>query len=295
MLILIADAFDTTMPARLAKFGEVTTDPARMAEAEVILVRSKTKVNREYIDKARQLQLVIRGGVGMDTIDVDYCAEKGIIAKNTAEASTVAVAELAFAMMIALPNHLCAADRAVHDGGWPKSEYTRTELSGKTLAILGLGKIGTALAMRARAFRMQVIGWKPLSIFSEFADMVDSIEEAVAQADFISMHFPLVAETRGLINARLLAKCRRGAYLINTARGECIVEADVVAALESGQLGGYAADVFAKEPPVGSPLLNAPRTLLLPHLGASSTENMLRIGAVVEHLLTEYIQLKPRA
>ncbi len=294
MLILIADAFDEAMPKRLARFGEVTSDTGRIDDAEVVLVRSKTKVNRDFIDKAKQLQLVIRGGVGMDTIDMDYCSEKGIIAKNTAEASTVAVAELAFAMMIAMPNHITAADYAVHDGKWPKSEFTRTELSGKTLSILGLGKIGTALAMRARAFRMRVIGWKPLSIFSEFAEMRDTIEEAVAEADYISMHFPLLPETKGLVNAALLAKCKRGVYLINTARGECINETDVVAALESGQLGGYAADVFAQEPPVGSALLKSPRTLLLPHLGASTKENMQRIGTVVEHLLEEYIQHKPR-
>jgi len=289
MLILISDKFDAQLPKTLEKFGEVTTDPARAGEAEIVLVRSRTKVTKEYIDAAPKLKLIIRGGVGLDNIDRAYAEARGITVRNTAEASTTAVAELAFALMIAMPCHIAAGDRAMREGKWPKGDLERTELSGRTLGILGLGRIGLALALRARAFRMHVIGWHPDQFFNDFAEVVPSLHETVAQSDYLSLHMPLVEDTRGMVNRRLLEHFKEGAYLINTARGEIIDEADVADALRSGRLAGYAADVFCSEPPKpDSPLLSAPNTLFTPHLGASTKENMQRIGAMAEGLIREY-------
>ncbi len=159
MLILISDAFDDSLPKVLAKYGEVTSDKARLADAEIILVRSKTKANKEYLESAKNLKLIIRGGVGLDNIDVACAEKKGIKVFNTADASTTAVAELTFAMMIALPNNLIKAHNSMKDGKWLKSELERTELMGKTLGILGMGRIGTALAVRAQAFGIHVLSW----------------------------------------------------------------------------------------------------------------------------------------
>ncbi len=292
MLILISDKFDKTLPTVLAKYGEVTDDKTRVAEADIILVRSKTKANKEYLDSAKKLKLIIRGGVGMDNIDVPHALKNGVLVKNTAEASTVAVAELAFALMIALPNNVTKADASMREGKWLKAELERTELHGKTLAILGMGRIGTALAIRARAFRMNILAWHPDVYFSDFATIIQDIEEAVSQADYVSMHIPCLPETRGIINKALLTHFKTGAYLINTGRAETVVDEDVVEALKSGKLAGFATDVWYSDPPVNSPLMTAPNMIMVPHLGASSKENMLRIGEMAEKIVAEYVKEK---
>ncbi len=290
MLILISDKFDAAMPQTLAKYGEVTTDQNRAPEADIILVRSKTKAKAEYLDAAKKLKLIIRGGVGLDNIDVKHAQSKGIIVKNTAEASTTAVAELAFTLMIALPNHIAKADATMREGRWLKAELERTELYGKTLGILGMGRIGTALAVRARAFNMRVLAWHPDVFYSDFAEIIGPIDEVLAQSDYLSMHIPLLPDTKGMVNKNLLAKVKKGAYMINTGRGETVVEQDVVEALKSGQLGGFATDVWYSDPPVDSPLMNAPNTLFTPHLGASSVENMVRISAIAEMIIADFVQ-----
>jgi len=288
MLMLISDAFDESLPQVLSRYGEVTADKKRLPDAEVVLVRSKTKATKDYIDGAKKLKLIIRGGVGLDNIDVEHAEKKGIKVLNTADASTTAVAELTFAMMIALPNHLVKAHNSMKEGKWLKSELERTELLGKTLGILGMGRIGTALAIRARAFRMRILAWKPLVYFSDFATIVNDLQEILGASDYVSMHMPLVDSTRGIINKTSLSWMKKGAYLINTGRGECIVEVDVAEALRQGQLSGYAADVWYSDPPVNSPIMNAPNTLMLPHIGASTKENMLRIGEIIEKIIQEY-------
>lgn len=292
MLILISDKFDENMPKALARFGEVSNDQKRAPEAEIVLVRSKTKCTKEYIDAAPKCRLIIRGGVGLDNIDVPYAQSKGIVVKNTGEASTVAVAEMAFALMIALPNHIAKADASMREGKWLKSELERTELYGKTLGILGMGRIGTALAIRARAFKMNVLAWHPDVFFSDFAEIIEPIEEVVAKSDYISMHMPKLADTKGIVNKSLLAKFKKGSYLINTGRGECVIDEDVVEALKSGQLAGFATDVWYSDPPVNSPLMNAPNTLFAPHLGSSTKENMGRICTMAEMIIADYVKTK---
>lgn len=290
MLILISDAFDATLPGVLAKFGEVTDDHSRQAEAEIILIRSKTKVTKEYIDNAPKLKLVIRGGVGLDNVDRVYAAEKGIKVYNTADASTNAVAELAFAMMIAMPNHIVRADTTMRAGEWAKKELKRTELNGKTLGILGMGRIGTALAVRAKAFGMRVICWHPDVFFSDFAEIYPEMDDVLKQSHYVSLHMPLLDSTRGIINKDKFALCKDGVYFVNTGRAACVVEDDVIKALDSGKLAGYATDVWVSDPPESTPLTAHPKTLLAPHIGASSKENMLRIGKIVEILIGDYVK-----
>jgi D-3-phosphoglycerate dehydrogenase len=287
MVILLADAFSSDLPERLARFGEVVTDLARVSEAEVIIVRSKTKVDKAMIDKAPGLKYVIRGGVGVDTIDVEYAKSKGVVVDNTPEASSLAVAELAFALMIALPNHIAEADSSMKQGKWLKKELERTELGGKTLGLVGIGRIARELAIRAKAFGMNVIAYDKYVQSSDAAAMT-SLDEVYAKSDFLSIHTPLTDETRGMMNAAAFAKMKKGAYLINTCRGPVVKTEDVVAALKEGKLGGYATDVYDKEPPEGSPLLSAPRVLLTPHLGASTEENLLRLGDCIVERIQKY-------
>ncbi len=292
MVILISDAFDPSLPGILAKYGDVTDDHSRLGEAEIVLVRSKTKVTREYIDRAPVLRMVLRGGVGLDNIDQEYAAKKGIIVRNTADASTTAVCELTFALMLALANQVAKGDASMREGRWLKKELKRVELYGKTLGILGLGRIGLAVAVRARAFQMRVLGWHPDVHFTDFAEIRPTMKEVLSGSDFVSLHMPLVDETRGSINRDTLEYFKDGAYLINTARGRICVEEDVVRALKSGKLGGYATDVWYSDPPENSPLFEAPNTVFMPHVGASTNENMLRIGVIIERIIRDFCELQ---
>lgn len=289
MLILISDAFDASLPGRIKQFGEVTDDKARLAEAEVVLIRSKTKVTKEYIDQAPKLKLVIRGGVGLDNVDQVYAKEKGITVHNTAAASSIAVAELAFALMIALPNHIAKADATMKKGEWAKKELKRSELYKKTLAILGMGRIGTEIGLRAKAFGMKVIAFDPFVKSHDIAEMKGSLEEVLVEADYVSLNMPLTDDTKGMINAASLAKSKDGIRFINTGRGKCVVEADMVVALKSGKVAGFATDVWYSDPPENSPLIDAPNVTLAPHIGASTKENLLRIGDIIEELIGKYV------
>jgi D-3-phosphoglycerate dehydrogenase len=290
MKILISDAFDPSLPGKLEVFGEVITDKDRLPDVDVVLVRSKTKCTREYIDRATNLRLIIRGGVGLDNIDVEYARSKGIQVFNTAEASAVAVAELAFALMIAVPTRMVEGHIGMRNRQWLKKDLKRTELMGKTLGLIGAGNIGTELARRAIAFGMRVIAYDPLIKSHECVDLV-GLEELFAQSDYISLHVPLTDTTRGMINSDTIAQMKDGVVVINTARGGCVVEADLVAAMASGKVRAYATDVWYSDPPDEScPLYEAPNAIMTPHLGASSRENMLRIGDVVVRILEDFQQ-----
>ncbi len=288
MKILISDAFDPTLAGKLAAFGEVTEDKERLPEVDVVLVRSKTKCDRAYIDRAQHLRLIVRGGVGLDNIDVDYARSKGVKVYNTASASAVAVAELAFALMIAVPTRLIDGHEGMRQGKWLKKELKRTELLGKTLGLVGAGNIGTELARRALAFGMRVVAYDPLLKSHDLAELVP-MERLFTESDYLSVHVPLTDETRGMINRETIASMKDGVVLVNTARGKCVVEEDLVAALRSGKVRAYATDVFYSDPPdPTSPLLEAPNVIMTPHLGASSAENMLRIGDVVIQILEDF-------
>jgi D-3-phosphoglycerate dehydrogenase len=289
MKILISDAFDESLPGRLSAFGDVLSDPARLPEADVVLVRSKTKVTRDWLKDAKSLKLVVRGGVGLDNVDIEACRERGIEVKNTPRASSVAVAELTMAFLLAVPNHLVEAHNSMKDGKWLKKELKRGELFGKTLGLLGAGLIGTEVARRARAFGMEVVAYDHYIPNHALAELVDEPEELYAKADYISIHLPLTPETRGMVDRTAIERMKTGVVIVNTARGKVVVEEDLAEALKSGKVAAYATDVYASDPPdPKSPLLSAPNVLLTPHVGGSSRENLLRIGDNVVDLLKKW-------
>jgi D-3-phosphoglycerate dehydrogenase len=291
MLILICDAFDKSLPERLAKFGDVTEDVARLLHAEVALVRSKTKCTADWIAGAPKLKLIIRGGVGLDNVDLKAAKERGVEVRNTPAASAVAVAELAFCLMLAVPNKLVEAHNALKEGKFLKKEIKRTELFGKTLGLVGLGRIASEVAKRAAAFGMRVLTYDPFVKRSDVAIMVPTLKELLGQADYISMHVPLTDETRGMINSSAIAAMKDGVVIVNTGRGKCIAEEDLAEALRSGKVGAYATDVWYSDPPdPASPILSAPNVLMTPHIGANSKENLLRIGNEVVALLESWVK-----
>lgn len=289
MKILISDNFGPELPGLLSKHGEVfVADDAAVSEADVILVRSKTKVRGEYLERAKNLKLVIRGGVGIDNIDSAACAARGILVRNTPQASAIAVAEMAFALMLAVVRHIPAADAGTRAGDWPKKLLGGTELYGKTLGLVGVGNIGGEVARRARAFGMRVLAHRRSGRPSEVAEVV-ALETLLATSDFVSLHVPATAQTKGLIDAATIDKMKTGAVLINTARGACVVDEDLAAALRSGKLAGAGIDVYRSEPVESdSPLLTAPNVVLAPHLGASTRENMARVGAIAAQIVADF-------
>ena len=290
MLILISDAFDSSLPDKLKTFGEVTTDTERLSEADVVLVRSKTKCTREYIDSAPKLKLIIRGGVGIDNIDKEYAESKGIQVRNTPKASSIAVAELAFALMLSIPNHIVVGHNSMQKGEWLKKKLKRTELYGKTLCLVGIGNIATEVAKRASAFGMKVVAYDKFVSESEWAEMKPSLKEAVKDADYISLHLPLNQSTERIINEDLISAFNNNPVIINTGRGPTVNAHDIKAALESGAVSFFATDVWPSDPPASDdPILNAPNTLTTPHIGASTVENLLRIGDEAYSIIKEAV------
>ncbi|MHB0968942.1 MAG: hydroxyacid dehydrogenase [Thermoanaerobaculia bacterium] len=289
MKILIADAFDAKLPERLKAFGDVTDDMSQLKDANVLLVRSKTKVTPELIEKAPNLELVIRGGVGLDNVDKKACAERGIKVMNTPRASSVAVAEMAMAFMVAIPARLPEAHMSMVEGKFLKNELKRTELYKKTLGLIGAGAIATEVAKRAQAFGMTVLAYDPYVEQNEYATMIPNLADMLKQSDFISIHTPLTDETKGMINAALIAQMKDGVIIINTGRGKVVIEDDIAAALKSGKIRAYGTDVWYSDPPAPeTPLFQAPNVFMAPHLGASTKENLGRIGDEVVSILTAY-------
>jgi D-3-phosphoglycerate dehydrogenase len=287
MKILISDPFSKDLPDRLKGFGEVTEDKNEIPNADVMLVRSATKVNREMIDSAKNLKLVIRGGVGVDNIDVEYAKEKGITVKNTPEASSIAVGELTFAMMLAIQRNIVKAHNSTKNNEWLKKQLKGRELYGKTLGLVGIGRIGTEVAKRAKAFGMKVIATRESEEKSEYAEIV-SLDELLEKSDFISFHVPLTEETKGMVNKENIEKMKDGVVIINNARGKVVNEDDLAEALKSGKARYAGIDVYQQEPPEGSPLLSVDNILLTPHLGAQTYENMDRIGDIVCEIIKEF-------
>lgn len=286
MLILISDAFDSTLEGKLKAFGEVTTDKERACDADVILVRAKTICDKAYIDKLNNCKLIIRGGVGIDNIDKTYAESKGIIVKNTPKASSIAVAELTFALMLSAPNHICEYHNGMKNGQWLKN-IKRTELYGKTLGLLGIGNIATKVAERAKAFGMNVVAYDKYVSSSQVATLVSTVEEAVKDADYISIHMPLTDETKNMFNSKLFSVMTKKPVIINAARGAIVNAEDMVKALDEGTVSWYCADVYPNDPPAEDyPILKAEKVTLTPHVGANSVENLLRIGDEIVSTIT---------
>jgi D-3-phosphoglycerate dehydrogenase len=291
MLILICDAFDPGLPEKLARFGEVTDDMARLADANVALIRSKTKATAEWQQDAPNLKLIIRGGVGTDNIDKVAAKENGIRVHNTPKASGIAVAELAFAMMIAVPNHIVKAHNTMTSGEWAKKQLKRTELYGKKLGTVGIGNIARELAGRAAAFGMDVHFYDPYVDHCQPFSKCAGLPELFATCDYVSMHLPLTPETEHLVDDEILGGAKDGIVVVNTGRGKTVDAEAMVRALESGKVACYATDVWPSDPPADDyPILKAPNVLMAPHIGASTKENLLRIGDEVEQIIDAFVK-----
>ncbi|MBE3593461.1 MAG: phosphoglycerate dehydrogenase [Candidatus Carbobacillus altaicus] len=248
---------------------------AVLAEARALIVRSRTKVTKDLLQKMPRLQVIGRAGVGIDNIDVEQATARGIIVLNAPDGNTIAASEHTMAMMLALIRHIPFAHQTVKSGGWQREHFIGIQLAGKTLGIVGLGRIGQEVAKRARAFEMQIIAYDPF-LTEERARALHiekvSLSGLYARADLITLHTPLTAETRGLINRHALMQMKDGVRIINCARGGIIDEEALLEALESGKVAGAALDVFAEEPPQNRALIEHPRLVVTPHLGASTVE-----------------------
>ncbi len=268
--------------AEIVVDDKITTDALLLAipEYDGLVVRSRTKVIAPVIDAATRLRVVGRAGVGLDNIDCEAAARRGITVVNSPASAMVSVAEHTMGLMIALARFIPQADAALRQGVWEKNKYLGIELSGKTLGIVGLGRIGSMVAVRAESFGMRVLAYDPY-IKGERAEtfgamQLESLDDLLALSDFVSIHVPLMPNTRGLIGAEKMAKMKPGARLISCARGGVVDEKALLAALESGQLAGAALDVFEHEPPGDNPLLKHPRVVVTPHLGAMTEEAQTR-------------------
>jgi D-3-phosphoglycerate dehydrogenase len=256
---------------------------ADAAKYEGIIVRSQTKIPAEVLDKAKNLKIVGRAGVGVDNIDIPAATKNGVIVMNTPAGNTISTAEHAFSLMSSLARNIPQAHATMVGGGWDRKKFKGVELNKKTLAILGMGRIGTEFARRAMAFGMRVVAYDPYLSPSRAralqVELCENADDAVADADFITMHMPLTDETRHLLDADRLAKCKAGVRIINCARGGLIDEAALLAAIESGHVAGAALDVYEEEPP--SPdyaLLKSSQMVFTPHLGASTEEAQENVG-----------------
>jgi len=282
---------------------EVVVLPKRLSEPELLpvvadavalLVRSETKVTRKVIESAPKLRVVGRAGVGVDNVDVEAATQHGVVVMNTPGGNTVTTAELSFAMLLALARKVPQAYTSMTAGKWDRKLFQGMELLGKTLGILGMGRIGSEVAKRALVFGMRVIAYDPYltaerarTLGVEFADSVDDVYRV---ADFITVHMPVTPETKHMLNAAAFTKMKPGVRLVNCARGEIISENDLLAALESGKVAGAALDVFAVEPlPADHPYRKQPNVILTPHLGASTQEAQEKCGIEVAEVVTAYL------
>jgi D-3-phosphoglycerate dehydrogenase / 2-oxoglutarate reductase len=254
----------------------------RIAPYHGILIRSATKLTADVIDRADNLRVIGRAGVGVDNVDVAAATKRGIVVANAPEANTVAAAEHTLALMLALARNIPQAHASLTAGRWERSKFGGTEVEGKVLGVLGFGRIGQLVASRARAFGMRVIAFDPFVSSERFrelgAEKAESITDVYARADVLTLHLPKTADTRGLLNRDALAQCKDGVRVINVARGELVVDADLQEALDSGKVAGAALDVFAQEPITEHPLFGYPNVVVTPHLGASTAEAQDRAG-----------------
>jgi D-3-phosphoglycerate dehydrogenase len=253
-------------------------------EYDALIVRSQVQVDAGLIAAGTRLVVIGRAGVGVDNVDLDAATRAGITVVNAPTGNTIAAAEHTLALMYGVARRTAAADASMRRGEWKRSQFTGLELRGRTLGIVGLGKIGQAIALRARAMEMTVIGVDPYVTAEQAANHgVELVEmdELLKRADVVTVHVPLTRSTRGLIGKDAIARMKPGSIVLNVARGGVLDEAAVAEALTSGHLGGAGIDVFEHEPPTGSPLLEAPNTLLTPHLGASTAEAQILVAEEV--------------
>ena len=260
---------------------------------DVLVVRSATKVRKPIIDKAMEagrLKLVIRGGVGVDNIDVAYAMEKGIKVTNTPNASSASVAELTIAHMFAIARFVNIANVTMRNGKWDKKHYEGIELNGKTLGLVGFGRISREVAKRADALGMKVIYTDIIGKAEGVNFEYCSFEDVLKRSDFISLHVPFDKEKGALIGAKEFEMMKQGSYIINCARGGVICEKALLEALNNGKLAGAGVDVFEEEPTKNEELVNHPKVSVTPHIGASTVEAQTRIGEEIVSIITEFFK-----
>ncbi len=254
-------------------------------EAQGLIVRSATKADPRLLDQAPRLRVIGRAGVGVDNIDMETASRRGIAVFNAPEGNTIAAAEMTMAVLLATVRKVAAADRSIREGRWDRSAFRGVELRGKTLGLVGAGRIGREVARRCRAFGMEVIAFDPY-LAEEAAEALGiqlvNFDRLIEEADVVSLHVPLTDETRGLINGEVLRRMKRGSFVVNVSRGGVIDEDALALALREGSIAGAALDVYAVEPlPAGSPLREAPNLVLTPHLGASTFEAQVEVAREV--------------
>ncbi|WP_044747994.1 phosphoglycerate dehydrogenase [Bacillus alveayuensis] len=301
--ILVSDAISEEGLAPLLNAEHIEIVQKKVSEAEesldqfdALLVRSATKVTEELLGKMKKLKIVGRAGVGVDNIDVEAATKYGVVVINAPDGNTISTAEHTFAMITALVRHIPQAHISVKSREWNRSAFVGTELYGKHLGIIGLGRIGSEVAKRARAFGMKVHVYDPFLTKARAEKIgVESctLDEVLSVSDIITVHTPLTKETKGLLGPKNLAKTKKGVYLVNCARGGIIDEQALVSFLENGHVAGVALDVFEQEPPGDHPLLSFDNVIVTPHLGASTVEAQLNVATQVAEEVLKFLQGKP--
>ncbi len=276
--------FKITFQPELWKDGAALS--AAVGAARALIVRNQTRVTAELLAAAGRLEVIARAGVGLDNIDVPAASAAGIVVTSTPSQNSISVAELAIGLMLALSRKIVAADRHVRGGGWARNQYMGGELWGKTLGLVGLGRIGCMTARRAAAFGMEIAAYDPYAdldspLVAEVRPRMLPLDELLSAADVVCCHVPLTPETRGLMNLERFRSMKRSAIFVNVARGEIVNEADLVKALQEGLIAGAALDVREREPPVVSALEAMENVVLVPHIGAFTHEGQHRVTAAV--------------
>jgi D-3-phosphoglycerate dehydrogenase len=300
MKILVCDKTEADCIERMRAAGltvdtnfEITAEelPTVLPAYDGMVVRSRTKVRQPLIDLCPNLKVIVRGGVGLDTIDAEYARSKGITVMNTPKASSASVAELAIGYMFALARSIFKATSTMKAEKWEKKSFEGDELGGKTLGLIGIGNIGKEVAKRATALGMVVVAYDTYVKEAEEVKLV-SLDELLAQSDYISLHLPKTKDSAGMIGKSQFEKMKDGIRLINCARGGIVDEAALYEALTNGKVAGAAVDVFAEEPPTDWKLLKLDNVIGSPHIGAATKEAQARVGTEVADKLIEFAKGK---
>jgi len=302
--VLICDPIDERGAKILQRTADVTIKTGLkedelielVPEFDALMVRSQTKITRAVIEAASKLQIVGRAGVGVDNIDVPAATERGVIVVNSPGGNTVAVAELTLAMMLDLVRRIMPAHASMLRGEWKRSAFLGRQLWGKTLGVVGVGRIGVEVIRRAQAFDMKVLGFDPFltdARANQLGIEAVTVEEILKRSDFVTLHTPLTKETKNLIDAESIATMKNTAVIINCSRGGIIDEAALYDALKNGKLGGAGLDVFAVEPSTDSPLRELENVVLTPHLGASTEEAQVEVAVDVAEQIVDVLAGRP--
>ena len=288
-VVVVAEVLAASCAAHLrdaCKVVEAAGEPrdrllGLLADAEGLVVRSGTRVDRELMEAAPRLRVVGRAGVGVDNIDLDEATRRGILVVNAPLANSVSAAEHTFGLMLSLARNIARGDASIRSGRWDRAKFRGVELDGKTLGLVGMGRIGSLVAQRALAFGMRVLAYDPY-ITAEQASQAGGelrdLDSLLADSDFISLHLPRTPETENMLGREAFRKAKRGIRIVNASRGGIIDEEALVEAIREGQVGGAALDVYAEEPMTGGPLTELSEVVLTPHLGASTVEAQNKAG-----------------